>query len=115
MHVQTVRRQQGRTLLGPFDSHNPSSVEVVRQADMLELALRFKTVQIGVRQRLPASIFVDKHERWAADQVSGNAQPFRKASDQCGLARSQLPEKRHHLTASQALSDHAPESSRCAR
>jgi hypothetical protein len=82
---------------------------------MHQLMLRFKTVQIGMRQWRPASIFMDKHERRATDETSWNTQPFRNTTDQRGLARAQLSEERHDLSTAQALSDQTPQLARVAR
>ena len=108
MHVQAVGRQEELTLVCPLDPHDPPAVQVVRQADIHQLMLRFKTIEIGMRQWLAPLIFVDKHERWTTDGTCWNTQPFSNTANQRRLARAQFAKQRQDLSPSQGLADLTP-------
>ena len=93
--------------IGPFDHHHRIRPAVLFKAQRFELRRRFHAVGVdvvNVDQPLAAEVFIDEHERRAADLIGiMGLQPESDALDQVRLAGAEVADERKDLPASEGL------------
>ena len=72
-YFNPIDRQFAHCSFSPFDGDDGSSIEILLQAEMRHGLHRFKSVQIGMRQRKSATIFMDQDKRGATDATRRGA------------------------------------------
>jgi hypothetical protein len=89
LYFKAIIRQDAGSFISPFDRHDRRPAEIISDTDRFRLLQGVEPVEVDMRERQPAAIFMQEHERRAADSFGRRPESGRYPAYERSLACSE--------------------------